>query len=300
MAIAFVNGNIHGTSSSVTSIATDATSATTGNALVVFVTTYSTVAYRTVSGIDDTASNGAKFALCGSRYQYLLASTYYINVECWVAPNITGNASNIITASFTTADTGAEIGSLQYSGMATSSPYDTGYDPAGNVDSAQPYTTTADSTAENNEIVCGFFIDIAGGASPTYSNSGSSVLRVQVTPDHSYYGLTDIAAASAGSISVAMGSDRDDTTLCFAKAFKQAAAAASIEQKDFRFRNDDNNESAATWKASQDTNITLAADTAFRLRFLLKATGNPDSIDAQAEARVKPSGGAFGSWEKIN
>ena len=79
-----------------------------------------------------------------------------------------------------------------------------------------------------------------------------------------------------------------------------AIASATIEQEGFRFRNDDGSESAATWKANQDTNITLAADTAFRLRFLLKATGNPDSIDAQAEARIKPSGGAFGSWEKIN
>ena len=74
----------------------------------------------------------------------------------------------------------------------------------------------------------------------------------------------------------------------------------SIEQEGFRFRNDDGSESAATWKANQDTNITLAADTAFRLRCLLKATGNPDSINAQAEARVKPSGGAFGAWGKIN
>jgi len=78
------------------------------------------------------------------------------------------------------------------------------------------------------------------------------------------------------------------------------SAAVSIEQEGFRFRNDDGSESAATWKANQDTNITLAANTAFRLRFLLKATGDPDSIDAQVEARVKPSGGAFGAWEKIN
>jgi len=78
------------------------------------------------------------------------------------------------------------------------------------------------------------------------------------------------------------------------------SSAASIEQEGFRFRNDDGSESAATWKANQDVNINLAADTAFRLRFLLKATGNPDRIDAQAEARVKPSGGAFGAWEKIN
>jgi len=83
-------------------------------------------------------------------------------------------------------------------------------------------------------------------------------------------------------------------------ADEYVAAGAIIEQEGFRFRNDDGSESAATWKANQDTNITLAADTAFRLRFLLKATGNPDSIDAQAEARVKPSGGAFGAWEKIN
>ena len=75
---------------------------------------------------------------------------------------------------------------------------------------------------------------------------------------------------------------------------------AVIEQEGFRFLNDDGDETTATGKANQDVNINLAADTAFRLRFLLKATGNPDSINAQAEARVKPSGGAFGAWEKIN
>jgi hypothetical protein len=74
----------------------------------------------------------------------------------------------------------------------------------------------------------------------------------------------------------------------------------SIEQEGFRFRNDDGSESAATWKADQDVNITLAADTAFRLRALLNATGDPASIGAQAEYRYKPSGGAFGSWTKIN
>jgi len=94
-----------------------------------------------------------------------------------------------------------------------------------------------------------------------------------------------------------------NTAVYSSAAFQSAllySASATIEQEGFRFRNDDGSESAATWKANQDTNITLAADTAFRLRFLLKATGNPDSIDAQADARVKPSGGAFGAWEKIN
>ena len=96
------------------------------------------------------------------------------------------------------------------------------------------------------------------------------------------------------------GNDRGGAAAAWDIGADEYVSSASIEQKNFRLRNDDDSESAATWKASQDTNITLAADTAFRLRFLLKATGNPDSIDAQAEARVKPSGGAFGAWGKIN
>ena len=96
------------------------------------------------------------------------------------------------------------------------------------------------------------------------------------------------------------GQDRGGAAASWDIGADEYVSAVSIEQEGFRFRNDDGSESAATWKANQDVNITLAADTAFRLRFLLKATGNPDSIDAQVEARVKPSGGAFGAWEKIN
>jgi len=96
------------------------------------------------------------------------------------------------------------------------------------------------------------------------------------------------------------GNDRGGAAASWDIGADEYVSPTAIEQKNFRFRNDDDSEPAATWKANQDMNITLAADTAFRLRFLLKATGNPDSIDAQAEARVKPSGGAFGAWEKIN
>jgi len=77
------------------------------------------------------------------------------------------------------------------------------------------------------------------------------------------------------------------------------AVATSIEQEGFRPRNDDGTEATATWKANQDTNITLAANTAFRLRMLLNATGDPDSINAQLEYRYKPTGGSFGSWTKV-
>ena len=90
-----------------------------------------------------------------------------------------------------------------------------------------------------------------------------------------------------------------DSWLCLAAAYK-SAITDSIELEGFRFRNDDGSEATATWKANQDTNITLAADTAFRLREILNATGDPASMGAQAEYRYKPSGGAFGSFIKIN
>lgn len=77
------------------------------------------------------------------------------------------------------------------------------------------------------------------------------------------------------------------------------SAAATLDLEGFRFRNDDGSESAATWKASQDTNITLAADTAARLRLLVNATGDPAGKQFQLEYRHKPSGGSFGPWKRV-
>ena len=50
----------------------------------------------------------------------------------------------------------------------------------------------------------------------------------------------------------------------------------SVAQEGFRWRNDDGSETAATWKAAQDTNTTLALDTPVRLRVLLDASADPD------------------------
>jgi hypothetical protein len=96
------------------------------------------------------------------------------------------------------------------------------------------------------------------------------------------------------------GQDRGGAAASWDIGADEYVSSAAIEQEGFRFRNDDGSESAATWKANQDTNITLAADTAARIRMLLNATGDPASIGAQLEYRYKPSGGAFGSWTKVN
>jgi hypothetical protein len=56
-----------------------------------------------------------------------------------------------------------------------------------------------------------------------------------------------------------------------------AGPAATSEQEGSRARNDDGSETTATWKAAQDTDITLASGDAARLRLLLNTTGNVDS-----------------------
>jgi hypothetical protein len=52
-------------------------------------------------------------------------------------------------------------------------------------------------------------------------------------------------------------------------------AAALLVQEGFRWYADNGSESGSTAQATQDTSITLAADTPTRLRVLIDATGNP-------------------------
>lgn len=49
------------------------------------------------------------------------------------------------------------------------------------------------------------------------------------------------------------------------------------EQAAFRIRNDDGSQSGATWFAALNTNATLTVDTNWRVRFLLKNTGDGES-----------------------
>lgn len=49
------------------------------------------------------------------------------------------------------------------------------------------------------------------------------------------------------------------------------APTEPLEQEGYRWRNDDGSETTATWKAAQDTSVTLALDARARLRFVVSA-----------------------------
>ncbi|MDH3673652.1 MAG: hypothetical protein OES46_21260, partial [Gammaproteobacteria bacterium] len=72
------------------------------------------------------------------------------------------------------------------------------------------------------------------------------------------------------------------------------------DQDSYRFRDDDGNETGATWLAAANTTPPdIALDTNFRLRFLIQNTkaftGGPATHDFRIEYRVN-TGGGFGSW----
>lgn len=73
------------------------------------------------------------------------------------------------------------------------------------------------------------------------------------------------------------------------------ATPASLEQEGYRFRNDDGSEAAATWKAAQDTDVTLTPDSPARLRGIANATGDVASKQLQLEYRKVGTS----TWNKV-
>jgi hypothetical protein len=73
-------------------------------------------------------------------------------------------------------------------------------------------------------------------------------------------------------------------------------ASQRLEQKSFRFRNDDGTEATATWMAPANTNVAIESDTTFRLRYLVQEEYNENWYWTQSG----PSGMRFSWWYRIN
>ena len=74
-------------------------------------------------------------------------------------------------------------------------------------------------------------------------------------------------------------------------------APASLDLEGFRIRNDDGNESSASWRQAQDVDDTIGSTTTFRIRFLVDATGDPDAGTFTLQAKGSTESTAF--WQTI-
>ena len=73
--------------------------------------------------------------------------------------------------------------------------------------------------------------------------------------------------------------------------------AATFTQAAFRWGNDDGSESAYTFIAAQNVDISQAATTAAILRYLVDTTG--DTAAVQMKLQVKRSTGAASEWRAV-
>jgi hypothetical protein len=145
-AASLVNTARNSQDTSATTIATSSTIAVTaGNLIVVCVAQASTTLDNQVTGIADTAGNTyAKVVSSGGSPG---------NLEMWYAYNITGHATNTITATYTAARSFRRIIARQYSGIITTDPKDK--TDTGTGTDTSPVTGATDTTTQANELLLG-------------------------------------------------------------------------------------------------------------------------------------------------
>lgn len=68
----------------------------------------------------------------------------------------------------------------------------------------------------------------------------------------------------------------------------------------FRFRNDDGNQSGATWKAAENTGITQLTDEVFRLRVASQMTNSGDTTSVSWTLQARLNGGTWGNAATVN
>ena len=209
MAITFVSlaGSTGSGATAVTTRASGAFSATSGNAILVFTSNY-TSGRPAVSGVTDTAGNS--YAYCGSGG----GDAYHI-IEVWLALNVTGHASNVVTVTFVSEAEFALMSCAQYSGITTSGALDdiSGVTITPNVTTVHTTSAVTASTASTAQV--GFFVpwdkfSITGAAAPytyrgLYADAAVVDRIVSATGDYSISATTDYGTeANQACIAVAL------------------------------------------------------------------------------------------------
>lgn len=170
--MAHVNSQSGGSTGAGTTVSTSAFSATSGNCIAVAVSTYENTAV--VSSVTDTA---------GNTYTRVRGDTHSFagSQEIWVAKNITGHASNVVTATFSASvASGRRINVSQFSGRDPSSPVHDS-----DVGSVTFGTSVTSGSVDGSDGFADAFACVCTsgtpGASDTITNPASYTERTRVT-----------------------------------------------------------------------------------------------------------------------
>jgi hypothetical protein len=207
--IAFVNatGAYSGAASAPT-IVTPAFSVTAGNTIIVCVSSYTPNNIRTVSSITDTAGN--TYTICGNRESYD-PTTH--DQEIWVAANIVGNASNVVTVTFSGGAKWRYVIAAQYSGLSKSSPYDVG-SALRLTASGTTHTTNTAVTTVAKELCLGWFVN----SDTAYAYSATSPYNLRYSADDSC--IVDRIVCGTGTYSITVNTAGANREACFMRTFR--------------------------------------------------------------------------------
>jgi len=171
---------------------------------------------------------------------------------------------------------------------------------SGGVTSGDPQDATADSdnaasttvtagtitTSTNNSMniagVMSYNLDDLGASSSGYTDGG-------IFDSHNLFYAIQASSGASGTKTFTSASASGNWT-SWHISIKEAASATQ-EQEGFRFGEDDGSESAHTWTANQDTNISTADNTAKLLRVLVNATLDPASAAYTLRYQKNGAGG---------
>jgi hypothetical protein len=134
--------------------------------------------------------------------------------------------------------------------------------------STAPTAKTASDTGSGTDT---------GAKSLRGSDSGAGAEKAAETDTTGAGGADDAGAAS------------------FEDGTSSGSAASALNGVAYRFRNDNGSETAATWRAAQNTNVSISPNTVFRLRFELQETGGVavSSTDADFGIQRRVNGGTW-------
>lgn len=188
-------------------------------------------------------------------------------VAYWCTGAVTGSGKTLSYNVPDTVDAGVGISIAFLSGTLTTSAVVDGT--AVYTNTGTPATLTASGqSASGSDWVMAAYTQSTSDGDPDELLSGANTAAVaQHTEDTTVQGGI-VYKAAASSISIG------SANYCSAIGFTvKASGGTTYEQEGYRWRNDDGSESAATWKASQDTSATISVSTNVRLRTLLNRTG---------------------------
>ena len=282
------------------------TSAVNGAAVHVFETVASAAGTSTVDGEGGTTSGPTQGTAEGtSTVTGVAAWNFYADGDAAGTSAVTGVSgttietvaaaagdSTVTGQSAATFETVAAVaGDSTVTGQAT-----WGFESAGTSDG----TSTVNGTAQWIHECVGASAGVAtvSGASAAIketvgSSSGSSVgsgVGEFVFDTVGTCIATSTSSADSGAIWYAVGSAVGTSAVL-------GVSPAIYELEGFRFRNDDGSESSASWKATQDTNISEDRGVTVRLRTVVDVSGDPGPV--QLTLQYREVGGADEDWRDV-